>query len=515
MWIRVIALFVALVACKQYESDPSSLRSPNDQAKIAVNYLGDANCQKYLKGLDKNDTEIAEVIEKNKGFSSHLLDGKDGELITEEYRKSKASRNNLRFSGDRFFGDKRTEEGVLTIETIEENCRRLLLSVDANKTPTIEFTHGFVAKNQQQRFSDDFSGEQFGDLSCEGDFCKFSKINDGKRYFVYLEPSKDNSDIVLALDYCADGGDGCTKLDKVTLSKIGFSDDSRYQTNQQEVGDHGYVSTLYLGSKRAGFTGNSYESHKNLYFKVLLRTREPKVLELKADGKIDHDDGNLSNRSVEFKVADICQKLLANKCKEDQSNFGQLLLDHKTELVFSFWNDIPVVFDRRSKKHNDEVVPLTAEVINNWLRRKGYISLTGQDSDGSWKYEIDFINHNPNPLWLHSEQKFRNYRLTTPDCQDYGLSSLHRGIHHYTGINRRALINHFANCVYKDSSTSDLEFLKRVLPILTITTGAGTFSHHLTEQDIDNWWQEIGGIVATNTDQEHEQQQLRVNFQDR
>ena len=494
--ILVIAtlFLVTITACKETEHlDPTSLQSANDQAKIAVNYLGDDNCRVYLKKLGKGDDEINGIIEKNKGFSSHLLDGKDGELITEQYRTSHTRRNNLKFSGDRFFSREPTGDEALTIETIEENCRRLLLSVDSSKKPEITLTHGFIAKDQRKRFSAEFSNEsRFGKITCHDDkFCTFSKINNGSRYFVYLEPASTHSDIVLGLKYHV--GEASKSIETVTVKNIKFKDDNRYQ-DKKELG---YVSRLYVAlAKSDNFTWTTQTNDPHFKVSLKIGSDEQKVME--AEGQLKLNDKDVTKQITSFKVATICKDLLADKCNDDLSNFSQLLLADEARLSFVFFN----TRDEKSERN----VQLTKLFVDNWLQRKGDIYF-GKTLESQWSsFKFIFANTNKqHHLYLQPMDLPRNssYGITNPVCgPTKTFGSIFSPPQKAALINRQALLNHFDSCstFERSDDTSDLEFLKQSLPYLVIKTdNSEIYRHNFTDESIDNWWHEIGEITATAT----------------
>lgn len=500
MYSQIVILVIvalssmAITACKETEHlDPTSLQSANDQAKIAVNYFGDDNCRIYLKKLGKEDEDIAKVIEKNKGLSSHLLDGQDGELITEQYRTSNTRRNNLKLSGDRFFSREPTGDEALTIETIEENCRRLLLSVDSSKKPEITLKHGFIAKDQQKLFSAEFSNEnRFGEITCHDDkFCTFSKINDGNRYFVYLEPASTHSDIVLGLKYHV--GEESESIDTVTVKNIKFKDGNRYQ-DKKELG---YVSHLYVAlAKSDNFTWTTQSNDP--HFKVVLKTGSTEQNIMNGVGKLMLND--VSKQVVSFKVATICQKLLADKCNEDFSNFRRLLLADEARLTFGFF--------KKTENIGELTIKLTQSFVDNWLQRKGDIYF-GKTLDSQWSsFKFTFINTSQQHLYLHPTEIPRNssYQITNQACNQQrkkAFGTIFSPPQKAAMINRQALLNHFDGCsdFERSDDTSNLEFLKQSAPYLVIKIGNSdeSYRYNFTDESIDNWWHEIGEIIATAT----------------
>ena len=515
-----------ITACKQTDHlDPASLGSANDQVKIAVNYLGDVNCRKYLEkvlvnnkeesddeeeGNDAINKKINEVIEKNKGSKSHLLNGKDGELITENYRESTPNRENLRLSGDKFFDRKPTGNEPLTIETIEKNCRRLVLSVDSSRPPTITFegenNHGFVAKKLEIKFLEDFStGRQFGQMSCKGNFCKFSEINNGDRYFTYLEPASDHNDIVLGLSWSV--GDEEKSEKTITLKNIRFKDETRYQ---DAAVDHrqNYVSHLYVALDKKQDNYSWTTQIGNPHFKVSLQTGADSAQLLQAEGQLKLNDRDLTKNVAKFKVATICLRLLDNKCEDDLSNLRQLLLDNDVKLLFGFWENID------SQVTEFQTHKLTESFIDDWIQRKGEIYFDNIDEPEWSNFRFIFTNPNQQNLYLSTtttptEQfRYQIKSLRANDCPEFKarFSPLTTAI-----INRRSLLDHLDNskrkffhnpfalkkCVTRKENDSDLEFLQKAGLTLSIKSNLETYKYTFTDESIDSWWREIGEITVT------------------
>ena len=521
-----------IVACKQTEHlDPASLGSANDQVKIAVNYHGDENCRKYVEERNNNIEEedkkidIDEVIKKNESSKSHLLNGKDGELITENYRTSVPNRNNLRLSGDKFFNREPTGDDPLTIETIEENCRRLVLSVDSSKPPTITFKHGFVAKDLAKRFEKDFNKDnKFGSMNCRStNFCTFADINDGKRYFTYLEPASDHSDIVLGLSWYV--GDKQESEEAITLNNIKFDDKNRYQDTEIDHGQN-YISHLYVALDKKQDNYKWEKQIGNPYFKVSLQTgAEGKLLQAEGQLNPNDHDRDLTQNVARFKVATICQRLLENTCEENLSNFRQLLLDNEVKLLFSFWKKSGGWFSGHTEESAQTVI-LTKQFIDNWIQRKGEIYF-GSNLAPQWS-SFRFIFTNPNQQYLYlsttttpTEQlRYEIKPSAVPECPEFKarFSPLTTAT-----INRRALLNHLSKksgCLARVANISDLEFLKQSLPTLSIIKkNSETYKYTFTNESIDKWWREVGEITLTaETDDEEgsgEAKTLVLGLQDR
>ena len=199
---KLIIIPVVLCYCKQYEQNPKSLAGPDDEVKIAINYIGDDNC--------KND----DARDKSSTMNDHKLNGPDGELVVEEYKDVKKN-DELVLSGDNFL----SSNGIVrSIDAIETHCRRLILSIDADSLPTIKVISGSIPTNQRARFEKDFS--EFKTFACQNKFCTSNEINktkSSKRYFVYIE-TDDKGTFSAKLTYAHSG---TTKSDtSITLKDV-------------------------------------------------------------------------------------------------------------------------------------------------------------------------------------------------------------------------------------------------------------------------------------------------------
>ena len=205
--MRVLVLFLVLAGllwqCKLHrvgDSEERSLRAADDALKVAVNYIGDMACSHYWKDNEAKSTEvIAYNKSKARQIVTHMLNGPNGELISDEYRASAARRKHLLLSGDLFFDKMRSKDSSLDMQTIADNCRRLVLSVDSDNPPTITFAKGFAIHDQKQELNMMNVDGRFGTLECLADqpFCSFGCIADSnavcapnKRYFVLVWPDK-------------------------------------------------------------------------------------------------------------------------------------------------------------------------------------------------------------------------------------------------------------------------------------------------------------------------------------
>ena len=172
---KTIIISTILYCCKPYDQATKSLARAEDEVKIAINYLGENNC---------TDTAIRT---KNTNMSSHKLDGPNGELAVEEFKEA-MDKDEVVLSGDKFLATNKIER---SIDAIEANCRRLILSIEADSQPTIKVTKGEIPENQLDRFNKDFS--EFKPFTCQDKFCTSNEIKRGKRYFAYIKPSKENN----------------------------------------------------------------------------------------------------------------------------------------------------------------------------------------------------------------------------------------------------------------------------------------------------------------------------------
>ena len=207
LFVSSLMLAVFLWQCKlQRVGEVESVREADDALKVAVNYIGDTACLHYWK--DKGNVHKGyEVVAHNKSMTrqlvTHMLNGPNGELISEEYRASAPHRKHLLLSGDRFFAKMRSKNSPLDMQTIADNCRRLVLSVDSDSPPTIIFAQGFALKNQKQELAK-MAQVIFGELECLDDqpFCSFKCVANpnavcptSKRYFALIWPDKETKQV--------------------------------------------------------------------------------------------------------------------------------------------------------------------------------------------------------------------------------------------------------------------------------------------------------------------------------
>ena len=211
MRVSVLALMLLafLWQCKLHRvGDVASVRAADDALKVAVNYIGDRACMDYWKAKElpedadpnTNTNKAFAVISNNKHKArqivTHMINGPNGELISEEYRASAPHRKHLLLSGDSFFDKHRRPNSPLDMQMIADNCRRLVLSVDSDVPPTIIFEKGFALRDQKQELQKIAQGT-FGELECLDDqpFCSFkcgistnAVCPTNKRYFSLVWP---------------------------------------------------------------------------------------------------------------------------------------------------------------------------------------------------------------------------------------------------------------------------------------------------------------------------------------
>ena len=177
--LLVVALSACMIESNDDDSGALTYFGGDDFLKVAVNYIG-ANCDKEGVTAPK----------------SHYLDGSDGELILEQAKKNLGRTQWRGFSGDKVMG-RTSDESVTTMEAIEAECRRLILSVDVEegKFPKILMEKGPALQNKKEKFEKDFGGNGYGEVDCLSDtklsLCTFAKIkgkNGKQRWFTYLEP---------------------------------------------------------------------------------------------------------------------------------------------------------------------------------------------------------------------------------------------------------------------------------------------------------------------------------------
>ena len=240
--MKALALFLVLAGllwqCKLHragDSEEQSIRSADDALKIAVNYIGDAACVNYWKGKG-NEAKSSEVIAYNKNRArqivAHMLNGPNGELISEEYRASAPHRKHLLLSGDIFFDNMRSKNSPLDMQTIADNCRRLVLSVDSDIPPTITFEKGFAVRSQKQSLKKMDVHGKFGDTICLQDqpFCSLECVANpnatcsaNKRYFVLIWPDQETKQVKANVEWKTNNKKDSSTI---TISHLTFQDDA-------------------------------------------------------------------------------------------------------------------------------------------------------------------------------------------------------------------------------------------------------------------------------------------------
>lgn len=209
--VKFFLLLTTVISCKELEN----LRLQNKQlsnknVRLTVSYIGSDNCRRYLKKKGRSEKYIEAVVARNEKFgryTTHLLGGENGDF---------AGINNrgLAFSGDKFFtdedrgipatgvrstitqmsaGDSKTAKQLLTMRTIEANCRRLLVNIysPGHRPKVLVYPGTIIYPDQPQRFQEDF-GNDFGKIDCgnNGHPCSFAEIKGW--YFLYVMPDVDN-----------------------------------------------------------------------------------------------------------------------------------------------------------------------------------------------------------------------------------------------------------------------------------------------------------------------------------
>ena len=211
-----------LLQCKQMgESGLYSVQTGDDALKVAVNYIGNKKCEEYYT---QNPSKAETVIDKNNTvgrITTHMLAGKNGELISEEFKavkqnEGRADADSLQFSGDKLF--KKTKDYELSIEEIEENCRVLALSVDSDAKPHIVFADGGVRTKQKDVFTR-INLPEFGSLDCDNNvpFCTFSNIKRSNRYFVLVVPDKASKQMKAKVTWKKNGEE---KTHEITITNL-------------------------------------------------------------------------------------------------------------------------------------------------------------------------------------------------------------------------------------------------------------------------------------------------------
>ena len=250
-WMKgcMMVLLVGLlaVACVQQgdkdntsKTEDASGVSSDSSLKVSIYYVGDAKCRTHLEGEGVAEEQIVKVLQANNdaeymkdGKNTHRLDGDNAGLINKEYKDKK---DIPIFGGEKFLKD---NDIARTLATLENNCRRVLLSIDADETPSIDsnnlyhtsgnFTEGSdgVENFWKQRFDADF-GDFGGNITCGSDkqaelksLCHFAQINAGKRYFLPLYPKAGENSLAAEVTYKRKSKE---LTEKITIEKIALNE---------------------------------------------------------------------------------------------------------------------------------------------------------------------------------------------------------------------------------------------------------------------------------------------------
>lgn len=211
--VKFSLLIIAVVSCKELENLRLQSKQPSGKnVRLTVSYLGNDNCRRYLKKKGRSEKYIEAVIARNEKFgryTTHLLGGENGDFAGVNNR-------GVAFSGDKFFTDEdrgiqvtsirstitqmstddhsKMTKQLLTMRTIEANCRRLLLNIysPGHRPKVLTYPGTIIYPEQLQRFQEDF-GNDFGKIDCGAGFiepCSFTEIKGW--YFLYVMPDVDN-----------------------------------------------------------------------------------------------------------------------------------------------------------------------------------------------------------------------------------------------------------------------------------------------------------------------------------
>ena len=553
---RLLAVVIMLipVQCKFTTiSDPESVLRANDAVKIAANYIGDARCRAYLQELQYKQEDIDQVIRAHAKFAAHRLDGADGELITKQFKDARG-KPQARLSGDRFL--QRDSNHHFNVETIETNCRRLVLSVDSLAAPTIELKHGFIVRNQQEQFKRDFGEQGFGTLTCGEDFCTFSNVKGGQRYFAMLEPSAQHKHIEFSLDYL-ENDNKQMNIAKIELENIHYQDRFRYQDQDRpQVAPSGrpnlghshfdYVRNLYV--RVAG--GSNLRSHpRDTLVKVSLQHHYEEQIQQSVAAKtnIVLNSNDPRQKVAIMDVKDICRNILANECNAQLTNFPTMLLQKQDiKLVLEFvrrLKDKPV-YDHHV---HTAVIAMDNDLLTALLNRKGQRTVQGHG------WAVDFTFNHPSSKHLHLYANLSDFDFITTSAspsrpmptpsgnlllrdgyncagaKDFNYSS---GITKQANSNNRYLLMQISRAQvtahFKKQSCfaelargkNDRQFLKALAPTLFLRISGTSQSqsewrYKLTQTDIDNWFDGRGGVHIPLSTASPSSPPLGLGFQDR
>ena len=249
-WIKsCFLLSVALLAISCVQDKKDNFSATEDASgllsaaalRVAIYYVGEAKCQAHLEAKGRDEQYIDKVLLINKsseyieeGKNTHRLDGNKAELSSREFVTQQA---NPQLSGDKFLQD---NDIARTLETLKENCRRLLLSIDSDTMPRISsdnlyHTSGHFEADSDaadnfwsERFAADF-GDFGGKITCGSgeqgklkSLCSFSQINAGNRYFTYLYPKQGEDSLAAEVTYTRDGEEltGTITIESIALNAL-------------------------------------------------------------------------------------------------------------------------------------------------------------------------------------------------------------------------------------------------------------------------------------------------------
>lgn len=522
----LLALFgvMVLVQCKLTVGKTESVFRANDDLKIAANYVGDARCRARLGEAGVDSAEIDRVISAHANFAKHRLNGSDGELITKQFKEARG-KPHARLSGDRFL--QRDSQVDFYMEHIEENCRRLVFSVDAEAEPTITFKHGFVANAQKDKFLQDFSDQGFGVLNCGQSFCTFSNIEGGQRYFAMLEPSTHHKNIAFTIDYVPQAATQSVSVD-IELENILFRDRFRYQDKPQaepsprplQLSDFthfDHISDLYV--RADGGTNLRILPH-NTQIKVSLQQHDDQgVTQRRVDAATVIEMSNTDPRKqvAMLNVSNICRNFLGNRCGAQLASFPATLSQARdVKLVMEFFAPL-----RRTPIHT-EVIAMDTSLLKALLDRKGRHAVSGKNG---WTAEFAF-DYRSEHLYVHTDVSAFDFTPSRAlptrsvnlllrggyDCvgaKDFSqlvtTGQTAAQPHLFMQISRARLMAHFKDqqCFAELArGKSAQQYLKALAPTLFLRVSVGAnqppieYRYKLTASDIDNWFAARGGIHA-------------------
>lgn len=566
MKILVGVLMVAYLAqCKlQPAGEVKSVFRANDGLKIAAHYIGNARCRAYLQSLGREATEINRIINAHANLASHQLNGKNGELITKQFKQER-NKPHAQLSGDRFLS--RNSNTAFTMEDIEANCRRLVLSIDSHAPPTLKMTHGFVARNQQQLFVQDFGQQGFGTLQCVGNLCSFSNIagiGGSKRYFALIEPARGHAHIQVEIGYYPHNSTQRVDVDKVELEHIHFRTMQRYQNLPQVLptlrprDPHlSYVRHLYV--HHTGGEG-LHKLPDDTVVELSLQVRDANGVVRRrytAENSIKIRNTKLRESVTTLNVKNICNNFIKEDCGTQLEGFASRLLSMNAELVYVFqrksspkWWKKPFTNEDGGRIQGSIHIhrqAITSELLNNLLDRQGTLAIKGE----GWQASFAFNNIDNTHLYLslsRDSQVSPNHVYITTDrsCANdkvknkyYFLMWRGGGDYAELEIDTKKLVDHFKKqpCLQQIArKKSNVQFLKALSPMLVFhnityqqselgdmllspPAGHHVWSYQLHEGDIDTWFEARGGIIIVPVSSKSPQSKtapvLEVGFQSR